>query len=117
MKERSEITHTGRAVFYTVLYPQFRQVALNLGYTLALHGSMASDMDLVAIPWIENVASELDLVQAISNCIGDTVWKGHHFKDPTQRPHNRVTYTLSIFSDWYIDLSIMKIYPTNKSPK
>lgn len=108
MKTKEEVNHTGKAVFYTILYPLFRLKALELGYTLALHGSMANDMDLVAIPWIENAANELELVTAISDCIGKTIWKENHFKNPKDQPHNRVTYTLSIYSDWYIDLSIMK---------
>lgn len=108
MKEKSEVTHTGRAVFYTVLYPRFLKAALELGYTLALHGSMASDMDLIAIPWVEDAASEIKLVEAFSDAIGETMWKDHHFKLPKEQPHNRITYTLSIYSDWYIDLSIIK---------
>lgn len=107
-KESSEVTHNGKAVFYTVLYPMFRKKALELGYTLCLHGSMANDMDLVAVPWIKDAAPEIDLVSALSDCIGATVWKDHHFKNPEEKPHNRITYTLSIYSDWYIDLSIMK---------
>lgn len=108
MKDKSEVTHTGKAVFYTILYPMFRQKALELGYTLALHGSMANDMDLVAVPWVEDARPEIELVNALSDCIGKTVWKENHFKNPKTQPHNRITYTLSIFSDWYIDLSIMK---------
>ena len=108
MKDKSEVTHTGRAVFYTILYPMFRKKALDLGYTLALHGSMANDMDLIAVPWIDEAADEIELVKALSDCIGETVWKDYHFKNPKEQPHNRITYTLSIFSDWYIDLSIMK---------
>ena len=108
MKERAEITTNGKAVFYTVLWNDFRQAALDLGWTLALHGSMASDMDIVAIPWIEDASDEEALVKALSDCIGATTWKSHHFRDPSERPHNRVIYTLSIYSDFYIDLSIMK---------
>lgn len=108
-KNKSEVTHTGRAVFYTVIYPKFRQKCLELGYTLALHGSMATDMDMIAIPWVEDAAPETEVVKAISDCIGETVWKEYHIKDPKEQPHNRITYTLSIYSDWYIDLSIMKL--------
>jgi hypothetical protein len=108
MKERSEVTHNGKAVFYTVLWPKFRNVALDLGWTLALHGSMANDMDIIAVAWVENACSELELVRAISDCIGETVWKDHHFRNPEEKPHNRITYTLSIYSDWHLDLSIMK---------
>lgn len=107
MKERDEITTNGRAVFYTVLYPEFRQKALDLGYTLALHGSMARDMDMIAVAWVKEAKSPDELVRAFSDCIGGTVWKNHHFKNKALMPHNRIAYTLSIFSDWFIDLSII----------
>jgi hypothetical protein len=108
MKERSEVTHNGKAVLYTVLWASFRNAALDLGWTLALHGSMVTDMDIVAIPWIENAAPEIELVKALSGCIGETVWRDHHFRNPEEKPHNRIVYTLSIYSDWHLDLSIMK---------
>jgi hypothetical protein len=106
-KKREEIRTEGRAVFYTVIYPQFRSKALDLGYTLALHGSMASDMDMIAIAWVEDAKPVEELVKALSDCIGNTVWKDHHLTSGEHKPHGRMTYTLSIYSDWYIDLSII----------
>lgn len=108
MKNRCEVSEEGRPVFYALFYNEFRKAALDCGYALALHGSMASDMDLVAFPWVDNPENIEMLVGKISDCIGKTIWKDHHFKNPTERPHNRITYTLSIFSDWQIDLSIFK---------
>ena len=107
MKSADEIVTPGRAVFYTVLYPEFRKAAIERGYTLALHGSMASDMDLIAVAWVEDAKPPEDLVRAFSDLIGNTVWKDHHLTDMAIKPHGRLCYTLSIYSDWYIDLSIM----------
>lgn len=107
MKNREDIRTEGRAVFYTVLYPKFRQAALDRGYTLALHGSMASDMDLIAVAWVKDAKPVEELVQAFSDLIGNTVWKDHHLKKFEFKPYNRICYTLSIFSDWYIDFSII----------
>lgn len=107
MKDKEDLKTNGRAVFYTVLYEGFRKAAIECGYTLSIHGSMASDMDLVAIPWVEDCKEPIDVVEAISKLIGGTIWHDHHFKNPKTQPHNRITYTLSIFSDYYIDLSIM----------
>lgn len=89
------------------MWPLFREIALDLGYTLALHGSMASDMDLLAVPWIEDAKPVEDLIKAFSDCIGDTIWKDKHFTSFEKRPHGRVAYTLNIYSDFYIDLSVM----------
>ena len=106
-KTRNEITTDGRAVFYTIMYPKFREAALDKGYTLALHGSMAKDMDLIAVAWVENARPVKELIEAFSDLIGHTVWKDHHLKEGNVKPHGRVTYTLSIFSDWYIDLAVI----------
>ena len=107
MKDKSEVKTEGRAVFYAVLYNRFRKAALECGYSLALHGSMAADMDLIAVPWVEDAKTPDELVAAISDCIDGTVWKGHHLLDRHEKPHGRLSYTLSIMGDWQIDLSIM----------
>jgi hypothetical protein len=115
MKDKSEVRTDGRAVFYTMFYNDFRKAALECGYSLALHGSMANDMDLIAVPWVEDVQPVEELVKRISDCIGNTVWKDYHLKTIGMKPHNRICYTLSIFSDWYIDLSIIKPITTSRT--
>ena len=113
-KTKEEVKTNGRAVFYTVMWNHFRQAALNLGWTLALHGSMASDMDIMAAAWVEDAKPVEDLVKALSNCIDGTIWKDSHFKPNHDKPHGRIVYTLSIYSDFYIDLSIV-LQPQKKS--
>jgi hypothetical protein len=107
MKGKSEVNTNGKAVFYAVLYNSFRQAALECGYALSLHGSMISDMDLIAVAWTEDANPVNDLIQKISDCIGKTVWKDHHFKEMEHKPNGRIVYTLSIMGDWFIDLSII----------
>lgn len=60
-KRKEEITTEGRAVFYTVLWPSFRKAAIECGWSLGLHGSMASDMDIMGMPWTEDAKSVGDL--------------------------------------------------------
>ena len=98
-KTKDQVTTNGRAVFYTILWPSFRKAALDCGWAIALHGSMASDMDMMAMPWTEDAVCKEDFVQAMSNCIGKTIWSDHHFKADKSKPHGRISYTLSIFSD------------------
>lgn len=107
-KEASEVTTNGRAVFYTVLWGSFRQAAIDCGWALALHGSMASDMDMMAMPWVENAQPVEVLIEALSRCIDGTIWKDSHFAPPFEKPNGRLVYTLSIFKDYYIDLSIIR---------
>jgi hypothetical protein len=106
-KDASEVNPSGKAVFYAVLFNDFRKAALDNGYALALHGSMVSDMDMIAVPWVENCSNPETLVKAIDGCIGHTVWKDHNLKPSTDKPHGRIVYTIRISGDWYIDLSIM----------
>lgn len=105
-KDKAEVKTNGRAVFYAVLWPDFRRAALDCGYALALHGSMSSDMDMIAVPWTEDAKSQDELVRAISDCIGATIWKDRHTIAFTEKPHGRTVYTLSIMGDYYIDLSV-----------
>lgn len=107
MKDRSEVRVEGRPVFYAVLYESMRKAALDLGYALALHGSMQSDMDLMAMPWTEDARPIEDLVSAINDCVGKTVWYESNLTNRTEKPHGRIVYTLSIMGDYYIDFSIM----------
>lgn len=107
MKEKEEVKINGKPVFYAVLYNDMKQAALELGYTLAMHGSMHRDMDLIAVAWTEDAKPHEQLVSAINDCIGHTVWKEHNLKNCEIKPHGRITYTLSICGDWFIDLSII----------
>lgn len=107
MKERNEVTNNQRSAVYAVLYNDFREAALDCGYALAVHGSMLSDMDLIAVAWTEEAEPEKELVKAISDCIGDTVWEDYHFEERSERPHGRIVYSLGIYDEWRIDLSII----------
>lgn len=107
MKTKEQVEIEGKPVFYAVLYNDMKRAALELGYTLAMHGSMHSDMDLVAVAWVEDAKPVNELVTAINDCIGHTIWKGHNLTNFEERAHGRLAYTLSIMGDWFIDLSII----------
>ena len=44
------------APLYAALYPEIAEVARSHGYALAVHGRMARDFDLIAVPWAESVS-------------------------------------------------------------
>lgn len=115
MKKKEEVIVEGKPVFYAVLYNSMKKAALNLGYTLALHGSMQMDMDLIAVAWVEEAEPVEKLVKAINDCIGTTVWKEHNLSNYKTKPHGRISYTLSIMGAWQIDLSI--IPPLSNKPQ
>lgn len=107
MKEKDEINLNPKANFYAVLYQDFRKAALDCGYALALHGSMARDLDLIAVAWVPEAKPVEDLVTAISERIGKTAFTNYHLDTGSEKPHGRICYTLSISGDWFIDLSII----------
>jgi hypothetical protein len=111
MKTKDDVKTEGKPVFYAVLYSSMRKAALECGYALALHGSLHSDMDLMAMAWVEDAKPVEELVKAIDDCVGGTVWKDFKFKDRTDKPHGRTTFTISILGDYHIDLSVIPPQP------
>lgn len=95
-----------KATFYACLLPELRQIAIDHGYTLAIHGSMARDMDLIAIAWVETPKDHDVMVDKMLKAIGGTMFKSH-LPVIGEKPHGRLCYTLSILGDWFIDLSVI----------
>ena len=47
---------------YCCIYGELQRIAWENGYSLAVHGSMERDFDVVAIPWTEAAISAEDLI-------------------------------------------------------
>lgn len=96
---------------YVAFYPMLAEIARKCGYSLCIHGSVARDMDLVAIPWVINARSVEELVEALKSYIDSTMRL--MFKDPVtlhgpeHKPYQRIAYTIQIGNGAVIDLSIM----------
>ena len=109
MKDRESVTTNGRAVFYASMWNDLRLAALDKGWALGLHGSLSSDMDIMAMPWVKESASPLEMISALKKCFNNH--KEIHLTE-TYMPNNRLVYTLSIWADFYLDINI--IYQTNQ---
>lgn len=93
------------APVYCSLYPEFAEIARKHGYALAIHGSLARDMDLVAIPWTDSAGEPQAVVDAIVSEFSITQANGW-----TTREHGRLVTTLVIaFGDCFVDLSFMPV--------
>ena len=97
---------------YAQLLPRIREVAKGLGYAIAIHGTMARDLDLLAVPWIDDASEPLDLVKAIHEevggfVIGDLKDRGKVSDEPTRQPHGRLSWNIAWGGRAFIDLSIM----------
>ena len=105
MKDRESVTTNGRAVFYAALWNDLRQVAMDKGWALALHGSLANDMDIMAMPWTKEATADQEMIEALKNCFTDANCIGVQVSD---HPNNRRVFTLSIWADFYLDINVMK---------
>lgn len=67
-------------IAYACLYQRLVLTAREHGYALAMHGSLAADLDLVAVPWVADAVSGEDLATALARDAGGFVildeWSG-----------------------------------------
>lgn len=105
-----------------ILLPALREVARRHGYTLAVHGSLERDIDLIAVPWRESPASADEVVRAIYAACGAVMgwvcgpsgWTEKETSDPPpgslpnpiRKPHGRLGWVIQLGGP-YIDLSVM----------
>lgn len=98
------------APWYVMAYTKLDRIAWRHGYALTLHGSMARDLDIVAIPWTKDAADPQKLLLAIRAFIIDgakdvKISKNFHAH---KKPHGRLAYNFPIGHDGhYLDISIM----------
>lgn len=109
-KKISELKLNPKAMFYACVLEDLRKVAAKCGYALAIHGSLQSDLDLIAVRWNDNYESPLHLVEELISVIGHTILLDEDSLDltnPEKRFGNQIHYTIPILGDWFIDLTII----------
>jgi hypothetical protein len=101
MKATEEIKPNYAAVYAAALYPQLCTIFQQHGYALAVHGSLARDFDVIAVPWSEKVSRPEAVIKEITD--GFVI---HVIGEPTTKHHGRVAYLISVgFGECAIDLS------------
>lgn len=96
-----------------VLYV-LRHTARRSGYAVAVHGSMARDLDVIAVPWAVGAVTPAELVERILTAIGGTFTPGQ--ENPIHKPHGRLAYAINLHpTGMYVDLSV--IPPIAPSPE
>jgi len=113
------------APFYGCLYPGLCDVARANGYALAIHGSMVTDLDLVAVPWTAEAVEDTVLVEAIlKHCSAvlypellarhghgekavESILRNREARCPSDKPHGRKCWSLHLDFGVYVDLSVM----------
>lgn len=110
-KDRDAVTCNGRPAFYAAMYEDLRKCAMGCGWALALHGSLASDMDLMAMPWEESAVGFELLVKKLSECFSYNNLSKQFTINYSEKAHGRVVATIPIWSDFYLDISTIYRQP------
>jgi hypothetical protein len=109
MKSREHVVTNGRAAFYACMWNDFRQAALDCGWALGLHGSLNSDMDIMAMPWTEEAKSVEEMILAMERCMNvPTGAPQFATTKSVDKPHGRVVFTIHIWADFYLDVSVIE---------
>ena len=94
-----------RPAYYAFLYDVMLPVARRSGYALALHGSFARDLYVIAVPWTKAACSSQRLIERLEKVVGGTMTCAGISKGP----HGRVSCAINLSSGAYIDLSVMPL--------
>lgn len=80
---------------------KIRELAREVGYGLAVHGSLERDLDLIAAPWTDEAVGNYDLIQHIAKGLGGRV------VEYEPKPMGRQACSIQM-DGWYkpIDLSV-----------
>lgn len=123
------------APFYACLYAGLCDKARENGYALAIHGSVITDLDLVAVPWTAKAVSAEHLVDVLREHAQAVDYRGMLARDctwatpaqvdemvqkeaerigepklpngATLKPHGRMAWNLYLEHGCKIDLSVM----------
>jgi len=91
-----------------LLIPPLRHVSYRHGYALAVHGSLAYDIDLIACPWREGCTDATVLSQALTDTVASILGDLQvELTGPAEKPHHRVAYSIHMAGGVYLDLSVM----------
>lgn len=108
------------AAAYFAIIPGLTEAAREVGYALAVHGSMARDLDLIAVPWTEAAESAEALILRL---LSATCHRGHlnprsdTHDDKAQsngdvgaiKPHGRRSWSIHFDNGLYLDVSVMPL--------
>lgn len=107
--------HKGPA--YIGMYPVLAELAHAHGYALAVHGSLQSDFDLIAVPWIaccsEAETLVRELIERIDFARDKMIPARGLFEAPytEAKPHGRRSWCIPLECGASIDISV--ILPTH----
>lgn len=105
---------------YALFYEHLKHIAKEYGYNLVLHGSLDRDMDLIAIPWVDDPRPEEEMIKKFMLYLTGRIQSTHEGKVLyTVLPGGRHGYIIELnrgnkrgewmrFEDeqYYLDISV-----------
>jgi hypothetical protein len=119
------VKDVSNATAYALLIPILMKAGREVGYAIAIHGSWARDLDVVAVPWTENAVNAerliLHLMTAVDGRLrngaskpeGSEEWIRKHGSEPAVMPHGRRAWSIHVGNEGlYVDVSVMPLLGT-----
>ena len=104
--------------FLKVVMPDLRLAAKGCGYALAVHGTRARDIDMIAVPWVEGADEPDFLVQrlcgVLSGKVGRSVRQSAEWAD---KPHGRKAVTIFLAGSMTPEIDLSIVPQTKKAKK
>lgn len=97
-------------IAYACLYQHLAAVARDHGYALAMHGSLVTDLDLVAVPWTTEAVDDVTLAEALAKASPGLLFLDSH----ENRTHGLRKHIIHLGGGPYIDLCVV---PRAASPQ
>lgn len=104
----------GRPAGYLAFLPGLFTLCEEAGYTLAVHGSLCRDFDLIAVAWAHGALPADELIHRVAKHCGgkiqdDTDCDAYDFskRGAEPKPHGRYAWTIHLMSGPKLDLSVM----------
>lgn len=110
------------AVAYSLIIPELMKAGREVGYAIAVHGSLARDLDIVAIPWTDEAVTAERLILHLGAAVDGRIrnggrkkvdseeWETVHGSEPTVKPHGRLAWTIFLsHGGLHIDVSVMPL--------
>jgi hypothetical protein len=100
---------------YAMYFQTLMKIARKMGYNLLISGSMNRDLDLVAVPWVNDPKPEIKLIQAFDRYLRGTYSKNTEYYMYKRLPGGRNSYVINlnrfrdkkgVDAEYYLDISI-----------
>jgi hypothetical protein len=113
MSESDKVTSNKNPKGYVAILGLLHDAAKSCGYALGIHGTLGRDLDLMAMPWVEEATASRHLVEELARMCGGRVYAiidlggGKFVDNPVIRPHGREGWVVTLGGGTYLDVSVM----------